>query len=159
MLQVMRKKAAFTLIELLVVVIIVAVLAAIGIPLMAGQVARARNSEAEAGLGTIRTGLRSFFAERQTYVGATFANIGVSVDAVGNNNGDLDGRFFDDNDYSLPAATTALSSTNYCISVIGSGAGAGSEAPKASQVTGVTRSMDAAGNLYSSSTCTTGLLN
>src|SRR3989338_4199751 len=100
--QVMRKNAAFTLIELLVVVIIVAVLAAVGIPLMAGQISRARASEAEAGLGTVRTALRSYFAEKQDYTGATFANIGVNR-VTGNLSldDDLDGRWFSDDGYSI----------------------------------------------------------
>ena len=158
MLQVMRKKAAFTLIELLVVVIIVAVLAAVGIPLMAGQIARARATEAESGLGTIRTALRSYFAERTTFVGATFANIGLNVDAIGNNNGDLDGRYFDDNDYSLPATGTSLAATTYCIGVVGSGAGA-SQAPRADQVVGFSRSMNELGNIFGSGNCSGVALN
>lgn len=159
MLQLLRKNAAFTLIELLVVVIIVAVLASVGIPLMAGQVNRARLSEAESGLGTIRTGLRSYFAERQTFVGATFANTGLNIDAIGNNNGDLDGRFFDDNDYRLPATGTTLTTAAYCIGVTGSGVGGGSEAPRADQVAGRSRSMNQLGNLFDSPDCSAPLLN
>ena len=49
MLRVKRGQAAFTLIELLVVVIIVAILAAVGIPLLSGNIERARASEADAG--------------------------------------------------------------------------------------------------------------
>ena len=134
-----RKQLGFTLIELLVVVIIVAVLASVGIPLLSGNIARARASEAEAGLGAIRTGLRSYFAENRTYVGATFANIGITTNA-GNNNGDLDGRFFDDNDYTLDT----LAATTYCIEVTGV---APNDAPRAADVAGVVRSMNQDGTI------------
>ena len=133
-----RKQVGFTLIELLVVVIIVAVLASVGIPLLSGNIARARASEAEAGLGAIRTGLRAYFAENRTYAGATFANIGITTN-TGNANGDLDGRFFDDNDYSMPT----LTGTTYCIQVTG-GTDA-DDAPRAADVDGIVRSMDQTG--------------
>jgi prepilin-type N-terminal cleavage/methylation domain-containing protein len=155
MLQVMRKKAAFTLIELLVVVIIVAVLAAVGIPLMAGQIARARASEAEAGLGTVRTAMRSYFAENQDYTGANFTNIGINYDATGitSLDDDLDGRWFSDDGYSIGA----LSPTGYCVSVTG----AASQAPKKDQVNGLSgpvlaRSMDQDGFLWDQTGCATG---
>src|SRR3989338_142078 len=103
MLRIKRNRAAFTLIELLVVVIIVAVLAAVGVPLLSANVARARLSEAEAGLGQIRTGMRARFAEFTTYAGANgltpiAANIGIAA-------GDLTGRFFEDDDF--PALVAA----------------------------------------------------
>ena len=63
MLQLKRNKAAFTLIELLVVVIIVAILAAVGVPLLSANVRRARASEAESGIGAIRTGVRAYQSE------------------------------------------------------------------------------------------------
>ena len=127
----LKRKSGFTLIELLVVVIIVAVLAAVGIPLLSANVQRARASEAETGLGSIRTGLRAFFAENTTYVGATFPLIGINTNA-GWANGDLDGRFFDDNDYTL----AELNATTYCAQVVG-GAGA-DDAPRHDDVDGPT---------------------
>ena len=142
--QVMRKNAAFTLIELLVVVIIVAVLAAVGIPLMAGQIARARASEAEAGLGTLRTGMRARLAEVIAFTSApTFTQIGISVTLGVVPGGDLDGRFFDDDNYRIVGAL----GTSYCVDVNGA---ASSLAPRASQVQGsnlIQRSMDANGNI------------
>ena len=149
----LKRKSAFTLIELLVVVIIVAVLASVGIPLMAGQVARARLSEADAGLGTIRTGLRSFFAERQTYVGATFPLIGITLTALTNNDGDLDGRFFDDNDYTLTGGAIPLGVTTYCISVTGNGGAVPPNAPRSADVTALTHSMNQDGTIFVSANC------
>jgi prepilin-type N-terminal cleavage/methylation domain-containing protein len=57
-------RKAFTLIELMVVVLIVAVLAAILVPLMTSRIEAARWSEGKAGAGTIATALRSYVAEQ-----------------------------------------------------------------------------------------------
>ena len=91
MLRVKRGQSAFTLIELLVVVIIVAILAAVGVPLLTGNVQRARASEAEAGLGTWRTGIRAALAQN----GGTFAAAGpVTLAQAGFLATDLSGRWF-----------------------------------------------------------------
>ena len=149
-------RSAFTLIELLVVVIIVAVLAAVGVPMLSANIQRARTSEADAGLGTIRTALRAYFSENQTFIGATFANIGLGVDGVGNNNGDLDGRFFDDNDYSLTGLP--LAAATFCARVTGGGAGA-TEAPRADQVNAVSRSINQNGDIFANAACTAPRVN
>src|SRR3989338_5022281 len=60
-------RAGFTLIELLVVVIIVAVLAAVGVPLLSANVTRARGTEAETGLGTLRTAPPPLRGVKKTY--------------------------------------------------------------------------------------------
>ncbi len=140
MLLVKRSRAGFTLIELLVVVIIVAVLAGVGVPLLSANVQRARLSEADAGLGTLRTGLRAYFAENRTYVGATIAGAGVVA-------GDLTGRYFEDDDFSLSGLTISA----YCIAATGDTAGA---APKGSEVNGLSRSMDQNGDIHNSNNCT-----
>ncbi len=57
----------FTLIELMVVVIIVAVLAAVAVPLYSSQVNRAKATEAVAGLGAIRSAQRVYKSEHGTY--------------------------------------------------------------------------------------------
>ena len=154
----LRERSAFTLIELLVVVIIVAVLAAVGVPMLSANVQRARASEAEAGLGTVRTALRSYFAENQTYVGATLPNIGLNVDqsGAGSLDDDLDGRWFSDDAYALGG----LSLTGFCVRVNG----AASAAPRADQVDGtgsnpvIIRTINQDGQLRAngSATCTGG---
>src|SRR3990167_8886774 len=70
-------RAGFTLIELLVVVIIVAVLAAVGVPLLSANVTRARGTEAETGLGTLRAALRAYGVENSAYT-TTVANLNLT---------------------------------------------------------------------------------
>ena len=151
MLQVKRNTSAFTLIELLVVVIIVAVLAAVGVPLLSASIVKARTSEADAGIGTIRTGMRARFAEFGTYVGVngllpSAANIGLSAS-------DLNGRFFSNGDY---AAITA-GATTFCAGVTGSGVDGA--APRGSQVAGVVRSIDQNGDIFANVNCTAPRVN
>ena len=57
----MRK--GFTLVELMIVILIVAILAAVAIPLMTGRIDAAKWSEAKAAMGTIATGVRAYYAE------------------------------------------------------------------------------------------------
>ena len=152
-----KNKVGFTLIELLVVVIIVAILAAVGIPLLSGNVARARASEAEAGIGTIRTAMRARLAEVGTFtVIPTFAQIGLTTNAA-QTGGDLDGRFFSDNAYVIQAAT----GVTYCLNANGDTA-SGNNAPRAAQVSGtnlVVRSMDELGHIHDALNCGGTILN
>lgn len=151
-----KNQSGFTLIELLIVVIIVAVLAAVGIPILQGNVARARLSEADSALGTIRTAMRAELAENAAYpTGATFsAGAGIVAAGIGFNAGDLCGRFFGDADYAFGVDTTA---TAFCVGATGSGvdtvAGCPTGPKKGSQVTGVVRSMNQDGDIFSSSDC------
>ena len=144
-----KGKKGFTLIELLVVVIIVAVLAAVGVPLLSGNVERARMSEAEAGLGTIRTSLRAYFAEHNAYV--TGSPISINIGLKTN---DLLGRFFEDDDYNITGAQN--NAATYCITATGDTTGL---APRGDKVNGLARSMDEDGDMYSSGNCSGSPLN
>jgi len=64
MLKFFRNNKGFTLVEILVVVIIVAILAAIAVPIYLRYVERARASEPQAALSSIRTSFRIY---KQTY--------------------------------------------------------------------------------------------
>ena len=136
-------RSAFTLIELLVVVIIVAVLAAVGVPLLSANVQRARASEAEAGLGSIRTGIRAFLAENSPN---GFPSTSLALIDVGFNLDDLKGRWFDDAAYSI---NTTEDGNTYCITADGANSGA----TRQDQVDGtgpgdpLVRSMDDQGNI------------
>ncbi|MCF7798007.1 MAG: prepilin-type N-terminal cleavage/methylation domain-containing protein, partial [Candidatus Marinimicrobia bacterium] len=61
----MRKEnqKGFSLVELMIVLVIIGILAAVGVPIYTSNVQKAKMSEADAALGTIRTALRVYYAE------------------------------------------------------------------------------------------------
>ena len=94
----MRK--GFTLIELMVVVLIVAVLAAVLVPLMTARLESARWSEGKAGVGTIATAVRARWAEE----GDDFSPTAVVLDYV--NEADLYGKYFQRSNYRFSSGPT-----------------------------------------------------
>jgi prepilin-type N-terminal cleavage/methylation domain-containing protein len=95
----MRK--GFTLIELMVVVLIVAVLAAVIVPMMTSRIEDARWSEGKAGAGTIATALRAYVAERAEEL-ATDETIPTTL-AISSfmNPAELSGKYFNSGDYAV----------------------------------------------------------
>lgn len=92
-----NRKSGFTLVELMVVAIIVAILAAVAIPLMTGNKGRAAATEAQAGCSTIATAVRMGLVESKPWT--------TDIDLLpGINPGDLDGNYFDHDDYQLSGA-------------------------------------------------------
>jgi len=129
-----KKKAGFTLVELMVVAIIVAILAAVAIPLMLGNKHRAMATEANAGCGAVQTAMRVFLASNGAYPTNGLAS---SIQGVGAH--DLDGVYFSTPDYAF-----TVTGSNYLITATGnSGA---STAPQKSQVSGITVTLDNNGN-------------
>jgi type IV pilus assembly protein PilA len=104
-----RSKAGFTLIELMVVAIIVAILAAVAIPLMTANKNRAYATEGQAGCSSIRTALRVMEAD-----GAAAPSTGLiaSNNVKGVSAADLEGTYFAGNGYSL---TTWTDYKNYVL--------------------------------------------
>ena len=92
-----HKKSGFTLVELMVVAIIVAILAAVAIPLMSGNKKRAAATEGQAGCSTIQTAQQVYRAEN----GAYMTSSSDPHNLPGITAGDLEGKYFGDLDYGL----------------------------------------------------------
>jgi prepilin-type N-terminal cleavage/methylation domain-containing protein len=93
----------FTLIELMVVLFIVGILSAVAIPYMQGRTDASKWSEGKAVAGTIRTAARTYCSEMGknfNYAGTTLQQLGYVVNN-GAPGGDLDGRFFTDDCFSI----------------------------------------------------------
>jgi type IV pilus assembly protein PilA len=144
-----NRKGGFTLVELMVVAIIVAILAAVAIPLMSGNKKRAMATEAQSALGTVRTQMRLMYAATSNY--ATNSN-GQAVLGIANIDGvnmaDLVGKYWSTNAYSFNTLPDgALAGSNYILQAQGT-AGNGCDPA----LVGVTITLDANGNFI-----TTGL--
>lgn len=95
----MIKRKGFTLIELMVVILIVAILAAVAIPILRGRIDSAKWSEGRAIMGSVATALRAYAAENdpndQSLIATyTLSNLGFA-------GGDCTGTFFGDDDITL----------------------------------------------------------
>ena len=110
-----KNKKGFTLVELMIVAIIVAILAAVVIPLMAGNRFKAIATEGEAGLGTVVTAAKVYKAENGTWP----ADIAAMATA-GLNQADLQSKHFNSGDYTFTGAANA---STYTATVKGHGTG------------------------------------
>ena len=123
------------MVELMVVAIIVAILAAVAIPLMTANRKRAMATEAQAGLGTLRTAMRVIYAQDGAYNGTNGVK---SVGSLSSNtipgvvNTDLDGRYFTNTDYSV----LSVGASTYKLQCSGS----------RTEVSGITITLDDGGN-------------
>ena len=95
-------RSGFTLVELMAVIMIVAILAAVAVPLMRGRIDAAKWSEAAATAGTIRSVVSAAFAEDPATVGAWNGQAVTGVmSQLGFKAGDLTGRYFDDSHFTI----------------------------------------------------------
>ncbi len=97
-------KKGFTLVELMVVILIVAILAAVAIPIMRGRVDAAKWSEGKAMMGTIATAIRAYAAEVDKNI-ADLALLVTGSDlfhrSLGFRTNDLDGTYFEEQDFTI----------------------------------------------------------
>jgi len=113
----------FTLVEMMIVAIIVAILAAVGVAMMRGHTTRAMATEAYGAMGTIRTALRVNYAETNDYgklpdgtvIAADCTNLPGVRPRYPPTPGDLDGRYWDQDCYTLSFPT----SSRYLITATG----------------------------------------
>lgn len=112
----MRKSIGFTLVELLVVVIIIAVLAAVAVPMMRTTKARAICSEAVGMLGSLRQGAKVYYMERKAWPvfppGPMTGNP-TALDAMGFKPDDLQGRYWNKDCYFFGPGYIAAEVTSF----------------------------------------------
>jgi type IV pilus assembly protein PilA len=101
----MKSKKGFTLIELMVVILIVAILAAVAIPIMRGRIDAAKWSEGRAMMGSIATALRAYAAGEDTNPDVGTLSTAAYATKLGFASGDLDGTYFDAADFEVTACT------------------------------------------------------
>ena len=97
----MLEKKGFTLIELMVVILIVAILAAVAIPIMRGRIEAAKWSEGAAMAGTIKTAAKVCFAEDPCTAPTGLCNVAATLTSLGFASADLAGEYFTSLNFSI----------------------------------------------------------
>jgi len=89
----------FSMVELLIVIAVTTLSVAITVPIYSSNVMKAKLSEADANLGSIRTQLRIYYGNNNEY--PTVESAALVVGATWNdiNTGQLNGKYFDDSSY------------------------------------------------------------
>ena len=100
--RIAREERGFTLIELLVVLIILAILTVVAVPSYIGLRTRAKDAAAKADLAALIPSIESYFADNNTYVGMTLANLQSTYD-----------QSIKTGNFLLPAAD--LTASTYCV--------------------------------------------
>lgn len=99
-------EAGFTLVELMIVIVIVGILAAVAVPIYQGNITKAKMTECDSALGTIRTAERVYYAENGKYA-TTLADLGFSSN-------ELDGKYFSQTDYTISSTNVDSNYTIIC---------------------------------------------
>ena len=100
----MKKNKGFTLVELMVVILIVAILAAVSIPIMRGRIESAKWSEGAAIAGAVRVAAKVYYAE-DPVAAAALAGSKLSDaptrTALGFQTDDITGKYFTEANFTL----------------------------------------------------------
>lgn len=102
--NVSRMVAGFSLVELMIVIAVASVSVAVTVPIYASNVMKAKLSEADANLGSIRTQLRIYYGNNNEYPRAESAALVVGATWNDINSGQLNGKYFDDSSYTYVSA-------------------------------------------------------
>jgi len=137
-----RGQRGFTLVEMLIVMVVIGILATVAIPMYQLVPERSRATEADAGLGAIRSAMRVYYGEHGTYANGSFVDGGaVTVGGILSvSDTDLAGRYFSTECYTFDGAPGANTFTIECD-------GANSTAPYASEADGIVGTIDQDGQL------------
>jgi len=101
----------FTLVELMIVIVIVGILAAVAVPIYQSNIRKAKTSECDAAMGTIRTGLRVYYAANSAYPTAAAGTVITAVTGLDITANDLNGKYFVATDYTLESADSTYTIT------------------------------------------------
>ncbi len=117
-----NNQRGFTLVELMIVIVIVGILAAVAVPIYQANVKKAKMSECDAALGTIRTALRVYYAANGNYPTVTDQPV-TNVTGLDISVADLTGRYFAASDYTLTSDSASATYTIKCTKdeIFGSG--------------------------------------
>ena len=99
-----QNQKGFSLVELMIVLVIIGILAAVGVPIYSANVTKAKMSEADASLGSIRTSLRVYYAENGAY--PTLTSIRADSAGIGIKTAELTGKYFSAGNYTITSAPT-----------------------------------------------------
>lgn len=118
----MEKRNAFTLVELMVVILIVAILAAVALPIiMRRPINAAKWTEGLAGAGTIRTSIQAYIAARgpdHDYSELEGCLCGGPIaEALGFKRSDLRGKYFSQDSYEITSLDVDFTKAN-CVIVV-----------------------------------------
>lgn len=108
-----NKQGGFSLIELMIVIVIIGILAAVGVPIYTANVKKAKQTEADATLGLIRTQLRVEYAENDIYPLAASATDVTAVGDLDFDAADLTGKYFVATNYTY-VSTDSVTFTLTC---------------------------------------------
>ena len=108
-----HNQKGFSLVELMIVLVIVGILAAVGVPIYSANVTKAKMSEADASLGTVRTALRVEYAENGYYPNVT-TGTAVTAAGLGIKATELSGKYFQSTAYTMVSDSATSTYTITC---------------------------------------------
>ena len=85
--RIQSEQGGFTLIELLVVIAVIAILAALAIPTFLGQREKAQDSEAKTAVHAAASAAKSYYVDKDTYVGIDVALLKKTEPSLGHGQG------------------------------------------------------------------------